>query len=906
MDLKVISMFAGFGAGEASLLADRAGPIAVCEQPNAVLLFAEEHNLASIKLCGAFARVAGDARVQVFSHVDVAAPGLWPVVSDVDTWQGQAEAFVRTVANHGSWAISAGFLADLADPRPFLLAIKRFCVETGRPVLFVHGADEGRFRKWTSAQFGAFLDAGGFISSRETRQGPVTARTVVLSEASCRDHLASLGFAAEMARSDLLLVTTEDASIRPTGGIGTYTSNIKAIDSKVSVLFCDIDLSVATAKDGRTFLPRMFGEQSSKECFFDGLGLLESIYCILFLLPDLTVVEVQDYKSIGFRIVQAKRTGCLPEWLSVRIFMHGSIDYVKYGAQDESAMNYTPYEAAQAIRDSYLFKHADECYAPSSYLGTQLLQQEFGYEPANLSITRLPFDLELVRDTGQITYRKVKRVVFVGKYNQLKGWPDFVKAIEALGEAGRLQDIEEIVSLGPLAPSKEDRVRLAKYASYKDMHLSHAELIAFTQEHAADSLFVVPSRGENYPFVILEQLLMGTLLVAYNTGGAIEVVDDPEHVARFFAAPDANALQRKIDEVLASDSVSYEAVLNRSRQRIRQRQRDINAWWSRRDRQAPAFAWPEAKLERVCDLSVVVPVYNTDFALLGELLRSIGASRLLPKEVIIVDDGSREDYAVQLREQAAKALGDDVPLRVHHQQNRGLAGARNAGLALSGGEFTFFIDSDDVLLRTTLERAVTALRADSSLLAATGFAIHFTKIDELRNGAEALREGWFWKALGVPEARALAFLENQYITSNVMVRTQPLRDFGGWDESDRSVWEDWAFYSRLAWSGKRFSLIPSAGYLYRNTPASMSKTYNRYFGRRRLVRNTSGLSRLDANVLYSLVNSSDVGGTQLAGPSLSEKEVELVNFVRRMVQRPRIRRMMIGMYRFYSRVRRLI
>ncbi|MBC9906804.1 glycosyltransferase [Achromobacter xylosoxidans] len=906
MDLKVISMFAGFGAGEASLLVDRAGPVVVRERPDAVLKFAEEHKLASIQLCGAFAAMPEDARMRVFCHAEATGPGLWSVTGGLDSWQGQAEAFVRANAGQGSWAISAGFLADLADPRPFLLAIKRFCLETGRPVLFLHGADEGRFRKWTSAQFGAFLDAGGFAASSENRQGTTTARVAVLSETGYRDHLTGLGFSAGLACSDLLLVTTEDASIRPTGGIGTYTSNIKAIDPKVSVLFCDIDLPVATAKDGRTFLPRMFGEQGSKECFFDGLGLLESLYCVLFLLPDLVVVEIQDYKSIGFRIVQAKRTGCLPAWLNVRIFMHGSIDYVKYGAQDEGAMNYTPYEAAQAIRDAYLFKHADECYAPSSYLGKQLLQQEFGYEPANLSITRLPFDLDLVRDTGTISYKKIKRIVFVGKYNQLKGWPDFVKAIEALGETGRLKDIEEIVSLGPLAPSKEDRVRLAKYASYKDMHLTHAQLIEFTQEHAADSLFVVPSRGENYPFVILEQLLMGTLLVAYNTGGAIEVVDDPEHVARFFSAPDAIALQRKMDEVLTVEPAGYEAALNHSRQRIRQRQRDINAWWSRKDRPTSVPAWPVLDTEAACDLSIVVPVYNTDFALLGELLQSICASRLLPKEVIIVDDGSREDYAAQLQAHAVRALGDRVPLRVHRQQNRGLAGARNAGLALSGSELTFFIDSDDVLLRNTLERAVMAMRADPSLLAATGFAIHFTDIDDLRNGAQALREGWFWKALGVPEARALALLENQYITSNVMVRTQPLRDFGGWDESDRSVWEDWAFYSRLAWSGKRFSLIPSAGYLYRNTPSSMSKTYNRYFGRRRLVRNTSGLTRLDANVLYSLVNSSDVGGTQLAGPSLSEKEVELVNFVRRMVQRPRLRRMMIAMYRFYSRVRRLI
>ncbi|CAB3688856.1 hypothetical protein LMG26685_04676 [Achromobacter mucicolens] len=905
MDLKVLSMFASFGAGRSSLEGNLSWVPAAHKPPAEILEFADAHGVSFINICGAFESSPEDARLRVFNHTESGAPGQASPSWCADTWQGQADAFVRAHTESATWAVSAGFLADLVDPRPFLLALKRFCLESGRAVLFLHGLDAGRQRDWTASQFASFLDASGFHATEEKKQVGWTLRTSSLTKTGYAKFLANLGFSSGLVASDLLLVTTEDASIRPTGGIGTYTANIKAVDPKVSVLFCDIDVAPSVAKDGRTFVPRMFGEQGTKEGFFDGLGLLESLYCILFLLPDLTVVESQDYKSIGFRIVQAKRTACLPSWLTVRIFMHGSIDYVKYGAQDAGAMNYTPYEAAQAIRDSYLFKHADACYAPSKYLSKQLLQEEFGYELANLSITPLPFDLNLVRDAGAISYRKVKRIVFVGKYNQLKGWPDFVQAVEALGEAGQLREIEEIASLGPLSPSQEDRSRISKHVAYKDLHLTHGQLIEFVQERVTDSLFVVPSRGENYPFVILEQLLMGTLLVAYNTGGAIEVVDDAEHVARFFSAPNPLALRERMAELLAANPASYEAALNESRRRVRQRQVDINQWWSRSDRPSPVAIWPQWDDSRACDLSVVVPVYNTNFELLEELLHSLRNSRLLPREVIIVDDGSQETYASELLRRVAASLDGRIPFRIHRQDNRGLAGARNSGLALSKSEFTFFVDSDDVLLRHTLETAVAALRADSSLLVATGFAIHFEDASQLKDGAQALREGWFWKALGVPEARALAVLENQYITANVVVRTQALREFGGWDDSDRSVWEDWAFFSRLAWSDKRFSLIPTVGYLYRNTPGSMSKTYNRYFGRRRLVRNTVGMSRLDANVLYSLVNNAGTGGAQLAGPSLSEKEAELVNFVRRMVQKPRVRRLMVAAYRLYSKVRRV-
>jgi glycosyltransferase involved in cell wall biosynthesis len=242
---------------------------------------------------------------------------------------------------------------------------------------------------------------------------------------------------------------------------------------------------------------------------------------------------------------------------------------------------------------------------------------------------------------------------------------------------------------------------------------------------------------------------------------------------------------------------------------------------------------------------------------------------------------------------------------VHSQVNRGLAGARNTGLALSTTPYTFFIDSDDLLLPTTLEEAWIALRLDPSLVVATGFAVHFSDTENLPDMVEPARDGWFWKSLGVPEARALAMLENQYLTANVMARTELLRECGGWDEEDKATWEDWAFFSRLAWEGRRFSLIPSLGYLYRNTPGSMSKTYNRYFGRRRLVRNIAGMSRLDANALFSLINVDNGGGAQLNGPSLSEKEVELVNLLRSLIQKPRLRRIVVASYRLYTKARRL-
>lgn len=868
--------------------------------------YLNDRQLHRLVLVGAFSPAATSIPLSVIDPDRAAELSAPPVAWTLDNWAGQVDALVRSHAGPATgWFVSARLLSRLADPRPLLGALKRLSLDEHTSILFVIEEKRAEDRTWTPAQFAEFLESSGFSIERRKAAGGAALIEARVDAQAYRSYLEKLGLSGSLLDADLLLLTTEDASVRATGGIGTYVKNIKAVDPRSVALMCDVDLSPSSL-DGRTFVPRMFFDGISRDSFFDGLGLLEALKGILYLLPRITTVESQDYKSIGFRVVQAKRTGVLPQWLRIRIFMHGSIDYVKYGVQNETSMDYTPHELAWAVRDSYLFKHADECYAPSRYLGERLLQQEFGYELSNLSITKLPFDLALVPPSQATAFTKVKRIVFIGKYNQLKGWPDFVAAMESLAADGLLRDIGEVVSLGPLGPSNEDRQRLDAICTYKDLHLTHEQLLAFVHERLSDTLFVVPSRGENYPFVVLEQLLLGSLFVAYNTGGAIEVVDDPDHVARFFCRPDAVSLAGKLKEVLGTAPSDYDADLNASRERVRARQIAINEGWSRAGQPSRVPEWHAFGAAHKCDVSVVVPVFNTPLEYVVELLVSIRGSRLRPTELILIDDGSAPDYHANLQKLVDREIAGALPVRLHRQENRGLAGARNAGLELSQSPLTFFVDSDDILLPQTLESAWAAMTLDPTLVAATGFALHFTDLKSLPGSAEPLLDGWFWKPLGVPEAKALAILENQFITANVMVRTERLRELGGWDDSDRSVWEDWAFFARLAWSGERFSLIPALGYLYRNTPGSMSKTYNKYFGRRRLVRNLAGVSRLDANILFSLANmQGGKGGAQLAGASLSEKEIELINLIRSMIQKPRLRRVIVSLYRGYTRVRRL-
>ena len=89
-------------------------------------------------------------------------------------------------------------------------------------------------------------------------------------------------------------------------------------------------------------------------------------------------------------------------------------------------------------------------------------------------------------------------------------------------------------------------------------------------------------------------------------------------------------------------------------------------------------------------VSVIVPAYNTA-SYIAETLASILAQSFTDYEIIVVNDGSPDTPAL---EAAIAPFRDHIHYIV--QQNRGLSGARNTGIAAARGELVALLDSDDV------------------------------------------------------------------------------------------------------------------------------------------------------------------------------------------------------------------
>lgn len=110
-----------------------------------------------------------------------------------------------------------------------------------------------------------------------------------------------------------------------------------------------------------------------------------------------------------------------------------------------------------------------------------------------------------------------------------------------------------------------------------------------------------------------------------------------------------------------------------------------------------------------CSVSVVVPIYKVE-EYIDKCITSILCQTLSDIEIILVDDGS-PDKCGQIAEYYAN---QDPRIKVIHKDNGGLSSARNAGLGIATGDYIQFVDSDDWIDPTMIEKMYNASKKVAS------------------------------------------------------------------------------------------------------------------------------------------------------------------------------------------------
>lgn len=194
-------------------------------------------------------------------------------------------------------------------------------------------------------------------------------------------------------------------------------------------------------------------------------------------------------------------------------------------------------------------------------------------------------------------------------------------------------------------------------------------------------------------------------------------------------------------------------------------------------------------------VSVMIPYYNCK-PYIAETLASVAAQTYPNLEIIIIDDGSTPEHAGYLHAH----LADKPHIRHSRQENRGVAAARNHAARLASGIYFLFLDADDVILPTYIEKAVAALQSRPDCKLVYPQAEFF----DAQSGP--------WE---IPEYLNLhSLLLGNKFPSISMHRAADYHALDGFDES-LSTHEDWDYWIRLLQNGGGVYRIPEVLFRYR-------------------------------------------------------------------------------------------
>ena len=190
------------------------------------------------------------------------------------------------------------------------------------------------------------------------------------------------------------------------------------------------------------------------------------------------------------------------------------------------------------------------------------------------------------------------------------------------------------------------------------------------------------------------------------------------------------------------------------------------------------------------EVSVIIPTHNRE-KFISECVQSVLAQTLPAREIIIVDDGSTDATYNILRDLGFNSLSTKkTVLRYFFQKNRGVSSARNLGIKEARSEYIALLDSDDLWLKSKLDRQVSEFQNDTQ-------SSRLCHTDEIwiRNGVRVNQHKKHKKNGGNVFQSCLKLC--CISPSSAMMHRSVFADFGFFDE-DLPACEDYDFWLRYS------------------------------------------------------------------------------------------------------------
>jgi glycosyltransferase involved in cell wall biosynthesis len=756
-----------------------------------------------------------------------------------------------------------GALECIRDPRVLLASLRKLCIDNGAVIRVYYSEflqESECYRKYTRKELENFLTCGGF--------DVIAGDNYILLR--CDQQKYDLFLQKNRLPLSAIIhvaLTTEHPDYRVTGGIGSYikesqshygnASTVMIIDKNDHYLHLPVDthrwLSPQKLLSNKAVDYMMRNDHG-----FFGDALLASIQQMLYYYPDIKIVELSDYGSLaGERIIQAKQSGILPRDLQLVTVCHGSTLYTANGARKYIQ----PAAIPTMLREAYSIRNADKTIFLTDYVKN--LYASYGLVAKKDIKERLPLKYSDIPNFSNEYLDICKRLIYIGKPTLTKGFDLFlessIKIIQSQIEKYNTSQIEEIVCFTTFTEVPDPYIeglmgRLSSMVELKLMSVPRIELFELLHSYAADSLAVVTYRADNHPNVILELMAIGVDFLAVDGGGIPELLN-PKTKHHYLVQPDAKSIATKANAAMRNRKKRSKINKLNTRWYLKQ-QETINNSYSLKKLQILAKNENDAGHTRHIDrndVSVIVPVYNTDLSQIVELCNSLNNQSIIPKEVLFINDGSTiNNYASQL----SKCINENYlyKARVINKSNGGLASARNVGLNAATTKYVATIDSDDIVSNYYIEDLLRAKVINDKAIAVTPYLSDFTD-----GRAYDIFNPNAYEYHPTGSSLATPFFPSNFFgsASAIFDRAKLIQLTGGWDESDKSMWEDWALYIRLKSLGESIQVLPKILYFYRVRKNSMVRTHSKQKASDRLIRNYTSIPHFDAYLLYSQMKYLD-------------------------------------------------
>jgi len=208
-------------------------------------------------------------------------------------------------------------------------------------------------------------------------------------------------------------------------------------------------------------------------------------------------------------------------------------------------------------------------------------------------------------------------------------------------------------------------------------------------------------------------------------------------------------------------------------------------------------------------VSILIPAYNAQESI-AHTLRSAIAQTWQRKEIIVLDDGSKDRTAEIARHFASKTLA------VISTENQGAAAARNLALQLSQGDYIQWLDADDLLAPHKIERQLAELKGGDSkrLLLSGPWACFYFRTRRAKFVPNSL-----WNDLSPVDWLLRKMSENLHMQTATWLTSRELTEAAGpWDTRLYSD-DDGEYFCRVLLASKGTRFVSEARVFYRFSPS---------------------------------------------------------------------------------------